>query len=89
VHQLVELVDALVAIEPRRLLVLDLAGVTFFCADGIRALLRVRSAVTAAGGRLVLRGPAPCVRKVLAITGDDRLFEVHRGGCAGSPARPR
>jgi anti-anti-sigma factor len=76
----VPLLTELVAETARRRsavrLVLDLAGVTFFCAAGIHAFLAARRCVVATGGALVLRAPSPAVRRVLAITGDDRHFAI-------------
>lgn len=72
-HLLTEFVDRVAADRPARF-VIDMAGVTFFCAAGLSALLRVRETVTAAGGRLVLRAPSRSARLVLTITDTDRLF---------------
>ena len=83
-HLLTELVEHVVLVvrDPAGPVVLDMAGVTFFCADGIRALIRAREMIIAAGGRLTLRDPSPPTRRVLAITGDDQLFGLR-------PAAPR
>lgn len=49
-------------------LVLDLSGVTFFSAAGLRALLALRDAA-AQGTQLVLLDPSPSVRLVLELSG--------------------
>ena len=67
---------------------LDLSGVTFFSASGITALLRARAAVEAAGGSLHLDEPAPCVRRLLALSGDrpaDRFPDPRVGQPAVEP----
>ncbi|MFV2112433.1 STAS domain-containing protein [Micromonospora sp. LOL_025] len=65
---------------------LDLSGVTFFSAHGITALLRVRQAVGLAGGRLTLPDPAPCVRRLLDLSGAAR--ELPPDGGPRTAARP-
>ncbi len=82
-HLLTELIEQVVVEHPSRV-VLDMAGVSFFCADGLRALLHARTTITAAGGRLVLRAPSATTRRVLTITGTDHLFPLER-----SEASPR
>jgi anti-sigma B factor antagonist len=57
-------------------LVLNLEGVTFCGAAGIRELLTVRRAVLAAGGRVILRALPPLIRRALTATGDLWYFEV-------------
>jgi anti-anti-sigma factor len=78
---LTEFVDQIVVAEAPRVLVLDLAGVEFICAAGIRALLLARGVVTAGGGELVLRSVPRLVGRALAATGDLACFPV-----VGSPA---
>ncbi|MCW2640805.1 MAG: hypothetical protein JWP76_3111 [Dactylosporangium sp.] len=75
-HLIAELAEDILRDKPLRL-VLDLARVTFFCADGVRALLRIRRAVAAEAGQLVLRDPSPITLRVLAITGVLRQFAIH------------
>ena len=70
---LVDLADGVAGDRPGRV-VLDLARVSFFCAAGISALLRVCGTIATAGGELVLRGPSPKVRLVFALTGASKLF---------------
>jgi anti-anti-sigma factor len=77
-HLLTELVDSLVR-QPAVAhlhLILDLAGVSFFCAHGIRALLYADRAVQSVAGRLTLRSPSLKVRRVLDITSDSAFFEI-------------
>jgi anti-anti-sigma factor len=51
-----------------------MANVSFFCADGLRALLHARATVTAADGQLLLRAPSAKTRRVLTITKTEHLF---------------
>jgi anti-anti-sigma factor len=69
VDPLVDLVDRLVAGRPPAVLVLDLSGVTFFCAAGVNALLTVRRRVGSAGCTLVVRRPSRITVAVLDIVG--------------------
>jgi anti-anti-sigma factor len=73
-HLLVDLVAGAVAHHPG-CVVVDMAGVTFFCAAGINALLQAGDAVSATGGRLTVRAPSPQVRLILTITGMDEVFQ--------------
>jgi anti-anti-sigma factor len=72
-HVLTELVEHVARRRPARV-VLDLAEVSFLCADGLRALLYTRETVTATGGLLLLRDPSPKTRRVLTITRTCHLF---------------
>ena len=56
---------------------LDLAQVTFFSAAEIEALLRVRDAVMATAGHLILRNPSPIVLTVLAGARVTHGFQIH------------
>jgi anti-anti-sigma factor len=56
--------------------VLDMADVHFFYADGLRALIRAQSTITATGGQLPLRAPSPTTSRILALTGTERLFPL-------------
>ena len=78
VHLLDEIIGHLVQERPARV-VLDTADVTFFCADGLRALIRARDAVAAAGGQLMLRNPSPAALRVFTITQTAHLFELDDG----------
>jgi anti-anti-sigma factor len=79
---LTELVERVVARDRPVRVVVDLAGVTFFGATGVDALLLAHDTVAAAGGRLLLRAPSPCTQKVLTITDADRLFELDTSDAA-------
>jgi anti-anti-sigma factor len=72
-HLLTDCVDRIAGDRPDRV-VLDLTGVSFFCADGLRALLHARDTVTGTGGQLLLRAPSANARRVLDLTAADELF---------------
>jgi anti-sigma B factor antagonist len=75
VHLITELVEHVARHRPAEV-VLDMADVSFFCADGLSALLRARDTVTRAGGHLVLRNPSPKASLILAITDTEHLFPL-------------
>ena len=75
-HLITELVEHVARHSPTQV-VLDMAKVRFFCAEGLRALLQARATVTAAGGQLFLRDPSRSTRRVLTITATDDLFPHH------------
>jgi anti-anti-sigma factor len=71
---LTELVERVAADHPDQVII-DMANVTFFCAAGLNALIQAHKTITGAGGQLVLRAPSPQTKRILTITGDDRLFQ--------------
>jgi anti-anti-sigma factor len=85
-HLLTELVEHLARDHPAQV-VLDMAQVSFFCAEGLRALLRARDTVTAAAGQLMLRAPSPRTWRVLTITRTEHLFPIDGSAdtATGSP----
>jgi anti-anti-sigma factor len=56
--------------------VLDLSGVTFMDASGLRALLVCQRAANQAGGSLSLRSPSRSVLDLLLLTGLDTAFHL-------------
>jgi anti-sigma B factor antagonist len=74
-HLVTELVEH-VARHRHAQVILDMVNVSFFCADGLRALIHARATLTAANGQLLLRAPSPQTRHVLTITGTEHLFPL-------------
>lgn len=69
-----------------RLLLVDLAGVSFCDSRGLSALVRIANAADAADCSYGLIAPQPLVTKVLRITGLDRrlpVFPTVEEACAG------
>lgn len=58
-------------------LVVDLTGVTFLDSTGLGVLVGRLKRARTLGGSLRLVGPTERVRKVFAITGLDKVFEIH------------
>jgi anti-sigma B factor antagonist len=76
VHLLTDRVDQILQQQPLRL-VLDLANLTFFGADGIRALHHIHRAIANIAGDLVLRDPSPGTVRVLSLTHTACQFRIH------------
>jgi anti-sigma B factor antagonist len=73
--QLREEMLALVA-DGVRTLVLDMAGLALIDSTGLGVLVGVLKRVLQHGGELQLQAPRQAVRKVLDITGLDRIFTI-------------
>ena len=56
------------------LLIVDMTGTTFCDSAGVNALVRAYKRADACGARMRLVVSAPAVRRVLAVTGVDRLI---------------
>jgi anti-sigma B factor antagonist len=67
--------DRALAGGPRRLIV-DLSGVDFCDSTGANVLLAAHRTAADEGGELVLAAPRPVVRKILHVTGLDKVFTV-------------
>ncbi|MET8908799.1 STAS domain-containing protein [Micromonospora sp. NPDC004551] len=76
VDPLVDLVARLLSGQPPPTLVLDLSGVSFFCAAGVNALLTVRGRAASAGCALLLRRPSRITVRVLDIVGLTDEFQT-------------
>lgn len=59
-----------------RIVLLDLAGVTFVDSTGLRSLLAASRRAQVDGRRLALANPSPVVRRLLDITATSDLFEL-------------
>ncbi|MFV2196368.1 STAS domain-containing protein [Nocardiopsis sp. LOL_012] len=58
-------------------LVVDMSGLHFFDASGVRALLSVYRTLTAEGRHVVLAEPAPIAERVLDALGMGGVFEIY------------
>lgn len=62
--------------ERPRLLVVDMADVGFVDSTILRELLRAREAMEAAGGRIVVAGVQPAVRRLFELTETTSVFNL-------------
>ena len=69
------LVDEATAERPP-LVVIDVEEVAFMDSSVLREFLRAHREVSGAGGRLVVAGAQPTVRRLLELTGTAELFEL-------------
>ncbi len=68
--------ELLASVEDSQVVVVDLRGVTFIDSTGVGVLFRTSKQLAAAGGELrLVCGPGP-VRRVLKVSGLDRLVQV-------------
>ncbi|MCY9783558.1 STAS domain-containing protein [Nocardiopsis sp. EMB25] len=58
-------------------LVVDMSGLDFFDASGLRALLSVSWSLTREGRHMVLAEPSPIAARVLDALGMGRVFEIY------------
>jgi len=69
--------ETLVEVIPdTKRLVVDLSETAFIDSTGLGVLVRTLKRMRHGGGALVLRGPRPNARKVLRITGLDRVMTI-------------
>src|SRR5690348_11358083 len=61
-----------------RALIVDLAGLEFIDATGLRVLLQAREQTEAAGVRLTVVNASPGVRRLLKLTGTTELLGGHK-----------
>jgi anti-sigma B factor antagonist len=65
---------------------LDLSALTFMSSSGLQAMAEARVRLTDANTRLALICPAGPVLRLLALTGFDRIFEIHASRSAANHA---
>lgn len=61
--------------EPPQLTI-DLGGIVMITSTALAKLLALHNHVKAAGGRLTLANPKPVIRKVLAVSRLDTVFDI-------------
>ena len=55
-------------------IVLDCTEMPFICSSGLRVFLQMNKDVTAAGGKLIIKGLQPLVKNVFDMTGFSQIF---------------
>jgi anti-sigma B factor antagonist len=70
------LVESAAAVTEGTPVVIDVSGVTFIDSSGLRSLLAISRAATAASTTVTLRGVGAEVARLLEITGTGSLFTV-------------
>ena len=70
-----DLLDGLLA-KGERSVVIDLTGTTLLDSTALGVLVHAQRRFRAAGGVITLRGPCDHVRRILEVTGLDRVFAL-------------
>lgn len=65
---------------PGQQVLVDLSGVTFLAEAGLQVLLEANRRLAARGGELVLAGAGLRIRRLLQLTGYDRLLHLEPAG---------
>lgn len=63
-----------------RQVLVDLSGVTFLAEAGVRVLLEANRRLATRGGELILAGASLRIRRLLQLTGNDRLLHLEPAG---------
>ncbi len=71
-------IDDVIDDESPLALVIDLQGLTFMDSTGLGVLVHALKRMRERGGDLTLSAPSPSTRKLLDISGLDRIFPVSR-----------
>src|SRR5579862_3464093 len=62
------------SVVPGQYLILDMSVLDFLDCSAVGALRRAQVLARRGGGDVVLAGPRPAVRRLLALTGNDEVF---------------
>jgi anti-anti-sigma factor len=93
ISQFREAMDELLG-QPKRVIVVDLTGVTFIGSEGIRALFQIAKELKSRGGEMRIVAPPSPVRDTFEATLMHRVLKVHESvadalhaacGLAGAP----
>jgi anti-anti-sigma factor len=76
-HLITELVTHVAKNSPSQV-ILDMSGVSFFCAAGLNALLHAQKTIKDVGGWLLLRNPSATTRHILTVTRTADIFQLDR-----------
>ena len=63
--------------QAKRVVLLDLTGVTFLGSQGISAMIHFSNQLTAAGAELRIVAPASPIRETLELAHFHRVFKIH------------
>jgi anti-anti-sigma factor len=55
---------------------LDCTEMSYICSSGLRVFLQMHKDVTAAGGKLIIKGLQPLVKNVFDMTGFSNVFNM-------------
>ena len=58
------------------IITLDCTDMSYICSSGLRVFLQMHKDVTAAGGKLIIKGLQPLVKNVFNMTGFSNVFNI-------------
>jgi anti-anti-sigma factor len=64
------------ATELGDIITLDCTAMSYICSSGLRVFLQMHKEVTAAGGKLIIKGLQPLVKNVFDMTGFSQIFNI-------------
>ena len=70
------MLDVLTGRNDPFVITLDMSGIEFVDSSGLGVLVAVLKRLRFVGGDLVIRAPGPSLRKLLGLTGLDKVFTV-------------
>lgn len=68
----------------KKVLFIDMAGVTYIASIGLRHLVSAAKAVGRRGGRVVLLNPSEAVAEAISVAGLTKLLFIERGDASQS-----
>ena len=71
-------IDKLIYEERPPKMVLDLANIEFMDSSGLGLILGRYAKVNQLGGRLIVTNPDPCVERIFALAGTNRLITINK-----------
>ena len=69
-------------------LVLDFAGVTFMDSSGIGLIMGRHRSMESIGGEVIVRNPPQHIRRVMRLSGMDRIARIQMDAPAAQPEEP-
>ena len=82
-----EIDEKITAYQPE-VLVLDFAGVTFMDSSGIGLIMGRHRSMESIGGEVIVRNPPQHIRRVMRLSGMERIARIQMDAPAAQPEEP-
>lgn len=82
-----EIDEKITAYQPE-VLVLDFAGVTFMDSSGIGLIMGRHRSMESIGGEVIVRNPPQHIRRVMRLSGMERITRIQMDAPAAQPEEP-
>ena len=82
-----EIDEKITAYQPE-VLVLDFAGVTFMDSSGIGLIMGRHRSMESIGGEVIVRNPPQHIRRVMRLSGMERIARIQMAAPAAQPEEP-